>query len=87
LQRLGFNAFKPASDHLRPHRTIYLQLRTAINEHLASGDLPELGLSLKPTGAFDWQPVPAETVREVDLMNDDVAENGVDDADDEIEEE
>jgi hypothetical protein len=35
-----------------------------------SGNSAGLCLSIKPTGALDWQPVPTETVREVDLAGD-----------------
>ena len=87
LQRFEFNASEPTSDPLTPHRTTYLQLRAAINEHLVSGDLPELGLSPKPTGALNWQPIQAETVRQVDLMNDDTDNCAVDNVEDEIQEE
>lgn len=63
LQQLGFDPSQPADDPLTPHRTIYLQLRTAINQHLTNEDMPELGLSTKPTGAFNWQgPMDTENV-------------------------
>jgi hypothetical protein len=50
--------------------TIYLQLCTVLNTYLMSNNSAELGLSIKPTDALDWQPVPTETVREVDLADD-----------------
>ena len=87
LQQLGFNSSQPASDPTAPHRTIYLQLRTAVNEHMTSNMLPELSLSERPTGAFDWQPSQTENVREVEFTGDDaeeVIEGDVDDVKDEI---
>ena len=39
-----------------------------------SGNFAGLGLSIKPIGALDWQPVSTETGREVDLAGD-----GIDD--------
>ncbi len=87
LQQLGFNPSQPISDLVAPHRTIYLQLRTAINEHLTSGMVPHLSLSQRPTGAFDWQPSPTENVREVGFIGDDAGENMEDDAENDIEDE
>ena len=53
-----------------PYRTIYLELRTAIKVHIMSGNPPELSLSTRPTGAFDWQPIENGTVRQVHLSRD-----------------
>ena len=54
-----------------PYRTIYLQLRTALDVHLQSDNLSELDLALKPTGAFDWQPLlQEENVQQVHLAGD-----------------
>jgi hypothetical protein len=81
LRHLEFDISQPASNPVMPHRTIYLQLRTALTTHLASGNLPELGLSVKPTGALNWQPPPLQTegVQEGHLAgdgaDDDVLEN------------
>jgi hypothetical protein len=71
LHQLHFDISEPPEDVKIPYRTIYLQLRTALDQHLASGDLPELGLSAKPTGALDWHPVSTENVRRVELVGDD----------------
>ena len=71
LQRLKFDPSQPASDPTAPHRTIYLQLRTAVSEHLMNDEEPELRLSEKPTGALGWQPVQTENVRRVELIGDD----------------
>lgn len=84
LQQLGFNSSQPASDSTAPHRTIYLQLRTAVAEHLMSNKEPKLGLTVKPTGAFDWQPVQMDHVREVELADDDVEDEVENDAEDKI---
>jgi hypothetical protein len=53
-----------------PYRTIYLQFRTALDQHLISSDLSELGLSAKPIGALDWYPVSTENIRRVELVRD-----------------
>jgi hypothetical protein len=84
LQQLGFNPSQPASDSIAPHRTIYLQLRTAINEHLISNMTPELSLSRRPTGAFDWQPSPTENVREVGFAGDDAGEDMEDNVENDV---
>lgn len=71
LLHLGFNHSQSASDLVAPHRTIYLQLRTAINQHLVSGSLPELGVLVKPTGALNWQgPTGVENLQETSLAGD-----------------
>jgi hypothetical protein len=72
LQQLGFDPSQPANDASAPHRTIYLQLRTIIDQHLTNGNVPELGLSIKPTGAFDWQgPIATDNVQEAQLAGED----------------
>jgi hypothetical protein len=63
-----------------PHRTVYLQLRTALDQHLASGNLPELGLSIKPTGALNWQSMPTKNVQQADLVGDDADDAAYDEA-------
>lgn len=79
LQRLGFDITQPVSDPTAPYRDIYLQLRTALDEHILSGSEPELGLSIKPTGALNWQP-PDEigAVRHVHLAGDGADNDGID---------
>ncbi|KAL4789390.1 hypothetical protein BDV19DRAFT_397054 [Aspergillus venezuelensis] len=39
-----------------PFRTIYLTLRAKVKSHIKSGHQPELKLSKRPTGPFDWDP-------------------------------
>ena len=70
LQELGFNVRQQISDATAPHRTIYLQLRTAINERLLNDGVPELRLSEKPVGAINWQPLQTEDVRQIQLVGD-----------------
>lgn len=70
LQQLGFDLTQSTSESTIDHRTIYLQLRTALNDHILSGNEPELGMSRKPIGALNWQPAERETVREMDLGGD-----------------
>jgi len=81
LQHLGFNAAQQAStdDNPTPSHAYYLQLRTLIDEHLRSNQEPQLALSEKPTGAFDWcphEPV-REEIEEAELANEgpDMEEN------------
>ena len=69
---MGFSRSQSTSDLIAPYREIYLQLRTAINQHLTSGCLSELRLLIKPTGAFDWQgSTEVENVQETALAGDD----------------
>lgn len=49
-----------------------------------SNEEPKLGLTVKPTGAFDWQPVQIDHVREVELADDDVEDEIENDAEDKI---
>lgn len=46
-----------------------------MNQHIISGNLPELGLSSKPTGALNWQLEQRENIQEVDLVDDDVVDD------------
>ena len=78
LQQLGFDPTQPSPDSTAPYRTIYLQLRTALDLHITSGNELGLDLSQKPTGAFNWQPVAAENVRAMDLGGDGAEEDEID---------
>ncbi|KAL4864173.1 hypothetical protein BDV12DRAFT_205896 [Aspergillus spectabilis] len=61
LQELGFDPQNPpdnaGGDIYMPFRMIYLELRARIQAHISGGSEPELGLSSRPTGAFDWEPI------------------------------
>lgn len=51
-----------------PHKTAYIWLRGQIQNHWGSGAEPILGLSTRPTGAFDW--VPDEVQEELGRSDD-----------------
>ncbi|KAL4956709.1 hypothetical protein BDW69DRAFT_70105, partial [Aspergillus filifer] len=63
LLELGFDPETPPQsagddiDHsFIPFRTIYLDLRAKTKAHIESGHQPELKLSERPTGTFNWNP-------------------------------
>jgi hypothetical protein len=65
----------PDKDWLSPHRTIYLQLRERIFQHVRQQLEPVLALSEKPLGGFNWRPSSADTaVQQMDLINDELGE-------------
>jgi len=65
----------PDEDRLSPHRTIYLQLRERVFQHVRQQLEPVLALSEKPLGGFNWQSSAADTaVQQVTLINDELEE-------------
>lgn len=61
LQNLDYdlndiNAENSFSDGSRMHRTMYLELKTAIADHINNKSEPELSLCTRPTGGRNWQP-------------------------------
>jgi hypothetical protein len=60
----------PDEDRLSPHRTIYLQLRERIFQHVQQQLEPVLALSEKPLGGFNWQPSTDASVEQINLVND-----------------
>jgi hypothetical protein len=76
LQQLGFDPISSLDNSEAPHRTVYLQLRAALNNHIDEGNISQLALSEKPTGALSWQPsrenIRTEDVQEVSLVGDDM---------------
>ncbi|KAL4860412.1 hypothetical protein BDV12DRAFT_191720 [Aspergillus spectabilis] len=75
LLELGFdprNLPEIAGDHVFiPFRTIYLELRSRIQAHLQQGSRPYLSLSVRPAGAFDWDPqLNPEGVEEIEVEYD-----------------
>ena len=63
----------PEEDRLSPHRTIYLQLRERIFQHVQQQLEPVLALSEKPYGGFNWRPSAADVaVQQITLTNDEL---------------
>jgi hypothetical protein len=61
LEKLGYghtrvNASEYFPDGTRVHCQVYLQLRRALQVHIASGAEPCLSECEKPTGAWHWNP-------------------------------
>ena len=65
LQSQGFNPLNPISNTVpynqqnscfTVYRTVYLELHTAINLHINTGQYPQLSLTIKPVGAHNWKP-------------------------------
>jgi hypothetical protein len=59
LEKIGYrytkvNASEYFPDGTRVHCQVYLQLRRALQMHIASGAEPRLSESEKPTGSWDW---------------------------------
>jgi hypothetical protein len=65
-------------DPIKPYHTIYLELHTRIQEHIDRGNLSELCLLKKPTGAFNWQPGEDGNVPHVYLGGDRAEDDGFD---------
>ena len=65
---MGFDPDDPSThleeDPKAPYLAVYLELRNRVGLHMQQHLLPELGLSLKPVGALDWQPdtLPADEI-------------------------
>ena len=79
LLEIDFNPENPSSipdeDRLSSHRTIYLQLRERIFQHVRQQLESVLALSEKPLGGFNWQPSSTcEPVEQMDLVNDELEE-------------
>jgi len=47
-----------------------MELRQAIEIHIAYQCLPQLGLLEKPVGATNWEPIPEGEIPERDLSGD-----------------
>ncbi|KAL4933488.1 uncharacterized protein BDV17DRAFT_252101, partial [Aspergillus undulatus] len=60
LLQLDFDPRRPpesaGGEVFIPFRTVYLELRSRIKAHIQAGSTPNLGLSQRPIGAFDWNP-------------------------------
>ena len=58
LRNHGFDPYSPplipSDEREYPWLNWYLDLRTAINYHEITGEDPQLSLSLKPEGSYDW---------------------------------
>ncbi|KAL4732831.1 hypothetical protein BDV11DRAFT_210663 [Aspergillus similis] len=74
LKELGFDPHSPpedvGDDILTPYRTIYSNLRARIQVHIQDGSQPELSLLERPVGGFDWDPMYAHEIPEVELEYD-----------------
>ena len=77
LRNHGFDPYSPppipSDERQSPWLDWYLQLRTAIDHHRITGEDPQLGLSSKPEGSYDWfgpNVQPIENVQQVTLEGD-----------------
>lgn len=71
LSELGFDPKNPPNhsnnDRFSPYRTIFIELRQRIITHIQEGLQPTLGLSVRPTGGFNWQPEQEIQEAEIDF--------------------
>ena len=77
LRNHGFDLYSPppipSDERESPWLEVYLRLCTAIDHHEISGEEPQLNLSSKPEGSYDWygpNVQPIENVQWVTLEGD-----------------
>lgn len=82
LRDHGFNPYSPppipSDEREFPWLDFYLRLRTAIDHHEIIGEEPQLTLSSKPEGSYDWygpNAQPVENVQQVTLEGDNLDAN------------
>jgi hypothetical protein len=67
LLEMGFDPDDPNTyledDPKAPYLAIYLELRGRVNLHMEGHPSPQLGLSSRPVGAFNWQPDTSAVLR------------------------
>lgn len=66
------NASEYFPDGSRVHCKVYLQLREAVNFHIASGMEPHLSLCTRPTGAWSWSPEIQQDITTIRRNPDDI---------------
>ncbi|KAL4755600.1 uncharacterized protein BDW70DRAFT_165334 [Aspergillus foveolatus] len=74
LLELNFDPENPpkhaGGDVFTPYRTTYFDLRARISAHITQGNEPELGLSSRPVGGFNWEPANNQNISQVEILYD-----------------